>query len=98
MDDVEITQLKETVKGLDKGQRAMLYESRKKSVGLATALSFIIPGVGLMYIGKIGRGILVLLTFWTIVMYILGIYWSYKDSKRLNALLYSIIMAEATVQ
>ncbi len=91
-------QLKETVKGLDKGQRTMLYESRKKNVGLATALSVIIPGVGLMYIGKIARGIIVLLTFWTIVMYVLGIYWSYKESKRLNALLYSIIIAEPTAQ
>ncbi len=98
MDDVEMMQLKETVKGLDKGQRTMLYESRKKNVGLATALSVIIPGVGLMYIGKIARGIIVLLTFWTIVMYVLGIYWSYKESKRLNALLYSIIIAEPTAQ
>ena len=96
MDEVETAQLKDMVKDMDKTQRIMLYESRRKSAGIALILSFIIPGAGLMYMGKLKKGIVVLLTFWTVVIYVLGLYWSYKDTKAHNALLYTIIVGQGS--
>lgn len=43
----------------------LIYESRKKSAGLACFLNFILPGVGYMYAGRVLAGIFVL-TFWAI--------------------------------
>jgi len=58
MDEMETMQIKDFVKDMDKTQRIVYYEQKKKSVGIAVLLSFVIPGAGQMYLGKIGKGIL----------------------------------------
>lgn len=92
MDQAEIQIIKNTVQGMDKTQRAMFYESKDKSVGIAMVLSiFLAGGAGLLYIGKIGKGIVIILLSWLVVPYFLGLYFTYKDTKAYNALLYSIV-------
>ena len=63
----------------------------EKSVALAVIMSIIIPGLGTMYNGKIGRGILFLLFFWTIVVYFWAIYDAYVLTKQNNYVWYNHI-------
>ncbi|WP_245527600.1 NINE protein [Methanotorris igneus] len=95
MDETEFMQIKEFVKDMDKTQRIVYYEQKKKSVGIAVLLSALIPGAGQMYLGKVGKGIIILLTFWFfLIPYIYGIYVAYKSAKDYNARLYSVIFSE----
>ena len=94
MDEIEAMQIKDFVKDMDKTQRIVYYEQKKKSVGIAVLLSLIIPGAGQMYLGKVGRGIIILLTCWLIIPWIYGIYEAYKSAKDYNAQLYSIIFSK----
>ncbi|AKG91735.1 TM2 domain [Geoglobus ahangari] len=91
MDRAEMTQIKEFVRDMDKNQKVMYFEQKRKSVGMAVALSILIPELGQMYLGKVGKGILILLFSWLIIPWIYGIYDAYKYSKDYNALLYTII-------
>ena len=56
---LDIMQAKELSKGMDRNQKIVFYEQKKKSEGIAVLLSFIIPGAGQMYYGSIGKGILI---------------------------------------
>jgi len=91
MDEIEAMQIKDFVKDMDKTQRIVYYEQKKKSIGIAVLLSAIIPGAGQMYLGRVGKGIIILLTCWLIIPWIYGIYDAYKSAKDYNARLYSII-------
>jgi TM2 domain-containing membrane protein YozV len=91
LDESELQALRNMTQGMDKAQRAMFYETKDKNVGIAMVLSIVIPGTGLMYIGKIGKGIIILLTSWLVVPYFYGLYATYHDSKAYNSLLYSIV-------
>lgn len=93
MDELEAMQIREFVKNTDKNQKVVYYEQKKKNVGIATALSILIPGVGQMYLGKVGRGILILLFSWLIIPWIYGIYDAYQYAKNYNAQLYTIIFS-----
>ncbi|AAB99536.1 hypothetical protein MJ_1516 [Methanocaldococcus jannaschii DSM 2661] len=94
MNEIELMQIKDFVKDMDKNQRIVYYEQKKKSVGIAVLLSFIIPGAGQMYLGRVGKGIILLLTCWLIIPWIYSIYDAYKSAKDYNAQLYSIIFSK----
>jgi len=94
MDEMEAMQIKEFTKDMDKNQKVVYYEQKKKNAGIATALSFIIPGVGQMYLGKVGKGILILIFCWLIIPWLYGIYDAYTSANNYNARLYSIIFSE----
>ena len=94
MDETEAMQIKEFTKDMDKNQKVVYYEQKKKNAGIATALSFIIPGVGQMYLGKVGKGILILIFCWLIIPWLYGIYDAYTSANSYNARLYSIIFSE----
>ena len=93
MDETEAMQIKEFVKDMDKNQKVVYYEQKRKNAGIATALSILIPGVGQMYLEKVERGILILLFSWLIVPWIYGIYDAYKYANDYKAQLYSIIFS-----
>lgn len=93
MDETEAMQIKEFAKDMDKNQKVVYYEQKKKSAGMATAFSTILPGVGQMYMEKVGKGILILLFCWLIVPWLYGIYDAYKSAKDYNARLYSVIFS-----
>jgi len=93
VDETEAMQIKEFAKDMDKNQKVVYYEQKKKSAGMATAFSTILPGVGQMYMEKVGKGILILLFCWLIVPWLYGIYDAYKSAKDYNARLYSVIFS-----
>ncbi|MGO9970102.1 MAG: TM2 domain-containing protein [Bryobacteraceae bacterium] len=55
-----------------------------KNPGLALLLSIIFPGGGQFYNGHVGKGILILCTFWLIIPYIYGIFDAYSSANRIN--------------
>ena len=55
-----------------------------KNPGLALCLSIIFPGGGQFYNGHIGKGILILLTFWLLIPWIYGIFDAYSSANRIN--------------
>ena len=61
MEETEKRMIRESVEGMDKTQRALFYEQKKKSPELAAATSFIIPGLGQIWLGRIGKGIIIFL-------------------------------------
>jgi TM2 domain-containing membrane protein YozV len=74
-------------------QRTAEYELRKKSAGLAAFISFLLPGAGQMYGGKIGKGIIWLLAgvlgycLWVvpgIIIHLCCIVNAYKTIQRYN--------------
>ncbi len=54
-----------------------------KSPSLAALLS-IIPGLGHFYLGKVKKGLIILLTFWLLIPYIYGFIDAYKLAKEIN--------------
>jgi TM2 domain-containing membrane protein YozV len=91
MDESEITQIRDAAKSMDQAQKAMYYEQKQKNPGLAAVASFLIPGLGQIWLGRIGRGIVILLLCWLIVPYIYGIYDAYNIAKKYNSMLYQLI-------
>ena len=55
-----------------------------KSPGVAMLLSIIFPGGGQFYNGHVGKGILILCTFWLIIPWIYGIFDAYSSANRIN--------------
>jgi len=57
---------------------------KEHSPALAAILSFIIAGAGQIYNGQIGKGILIFLTAWLVIPWIIGIIDAYKTAVRIN--------------
>jgi predicted RNA-binding Zn-ribbon protein involved in translation (DUF1610 family) len=49
-------------------------QTGKKSRIVAIILTALIPGLGQMYAGDLGKGLLILCTFWLVLPYLYGIY------------------------
>ena len=58
---------------------------KKRSPGLAALLSFLLAGLGQIYNGQLGKGLLILFTGWLILPWIYGIFDAYRTAKRINA-------------
>jgi TM2 domain-containing membrane protein YozV len=78
---------------MDQGHKSAEYELRKKSPGLAAFISFLLPGAGQMYGGKILKGIIWLIAgilgYWLwvvpgIIIHICCIVNAYKTIQRYN--------------
>ena len=54
------------------------------SPALAAILSFIVSGMGQIYNGQIGKGILIFFTGWLIIPWIIGIFDAYSVAKKIN--------------
>jgi TM2 domain-containing membrane protein YozV len=93
MDKTEAMQIREFARDMDKPQKAIYYEQKKKNSGLAAVASFLIPGLGQIYLGKIGKGIVILLLCWLIIPWLYGIYDAYKSANNYNSELYMIIFS-----
>ena len=70
MDEMEIIRIKEFVKDMDKAQKIIYYEVKRKNVGLAVFLSIIIPGGGHMYLEKVGKGVILFIL--VVILMVLG--------------------------
>jgi len=71
-----------------------MYDLKKKSAGAAAGASVLIPGLGHFYLGKYGKGIVLLLLcmgLWLILMgwiiNIIAIWSAYDDAHKYNELL-----------
>lgn len=84
VDDTELRLLQEEAKGLSEQQRRALYKSKMKDDRVAVVLSIAIPGSGLIYLGKVGKGLVVLLLCWLVVPWLYGVWASYTDARSLN--------------
>jgi len=101
----------QTIKGMarDKtdAEKMMLYETNKKSPGLALILSLLIPGAGQIYNGEVGKGIamlIVVIVCWmfffllipilvAIVIWVWGIIDAHHTAQNYNTALYSAIFS-----
>jgi TM2 domain-containing membrane protein YozV len=75
----------------EKARALKLYELRKKSPGAAAGLSLLITGAGHWYMGKVGKGFLLLaiqLFLWCFllgwIMWIVVPIMAYSDAKKIN--------------
>lgn len=66
----------------------------EKSMPLAIIGTLIIPGFGAIYNGKVGKGILELIFFWTVVVYFYQIYDAYKLTKENNELWFAYMQSQ----
>ena len=78
---------------MDPEYRSAEYEVRKKSPGLAAFISFLLPGTGQMYGGKVGKGIIWLIAgvlgYWLwvvpgVIIHICCIVNAYKTIQKYN--------------
>ena len=106
--DKELEEIKTLVKDLDKSERTIYYEKKKKNVGIAVLLSILIPGFGHIYIGKIKRGLIILTIaiissilcsvligcLTTPLIWLFSIHDSYQLAKDYNNKLYKVIFEE----
>lgn len=60
-------------------------KKEERSPALAAVLSFIIAGLGQIYNGQIGKGLLIFFTCWLIIPWIIGIFDAYNTAKKINA-------------
>ena len=58
--DLEIEKVKKLAKGKDDKEKLELYKTYKKSKALAIILSFLFPGLGQIYLGKLDKAILMI--------------------------------------
>jgi TM2 domain-containing membrane protein YozV len=91
MSEFESAQIREASRSMDPAQKAIFYEQKQKNPGLAAVASFLIPGLGQIWLGKIGTGILIFLLCWLVVPWLYGIYDAYKTAKNYNSELYQLI-------
>lgn len=63
------------------GQAAM---PQQHSPALALILSFIISGLGQFYNGQPGKGVLIFLTSWLIIPWIIGLFDAYNTAKKIK--------------
>ncbi len=91
IDESERMMILNTTRAMDDNYKRMSYEQKKKSPGLMAALSFIIPGLGQMVMGRIGKGLLIFFFSWLIIPWIYGIYNAYKMTEDYNSELYNLM-------
>ncbi len=60
-------------------------KKEERSPSLAAILSFVIGGLGQIYNGQIGKGILIFFTSWLIIPWVIGIIDAYKTANKINA-------------
>jgi TM2 domain-containing membrane protein YozV len=89
--DQDILHARELTKDMDKNQKIIYYEQKKKNPGLMAAASLIIPGLGQALLGSLGKGVLIFFTFWLVLPWLYGIWNAYNSANRYNELLYSAI-------
>ena len=106
--EAELNIIKELVKDVDKGYKIIYYEMKKKNIGITVLLSFLLPGVGHIYIGCIIRGIIISIVFTvsvflcllliglltTPLIWIYSIYDSYRLAKDYNTKLFKILFVD----
>jgi len=90
----DLLMIKEVAKDMDKTQRILFYESKKRNPALMALLSLLIPGLGQMIQGRVLRGVLILVFSWTLVVPLWGIYDSYKLAKEYNQQLFFILFSD----
>ena len=56
----------------------------EKSPALASALSFVVAGLGQVYNGQIRKGVFVFLTFWLVLPWLFGIVDAYRTASRIQ--------------
>ncbi len=107
-ESMEIDEIKKLAKDKSLEEKKLLYEQYKKNEVLAIILSFLIPGLGQIYLGDTGKGVLmivlfligVLLTFICIgtiiclAVWIWSIIDAYETAKKYNLELYRAIFNE----
>jgi TM2 domain-containing membrane protein YozV len=84
-------EVQNAIKTMDNNQKTIYYEQKKKNPGVMAAASFIVPGLGQFLMGKIGKGLAILLLCWLVVPWIYGIYDAYNSAKNYNADLYMLV-------
>jgi len=106
--EAELNIIKELVKDVDKGYKIIYYEIKKKNIGTTVLLSFLLPGVGHIYIGRIIKGITISIVFTvsailcivligiipTLLIWIYSIYDSYRLAKDYNIKLFRILFED----
>lgn len=66
-------------------KKASASEKKQKSPALASILSMLLGGLGQLYNGQPGKGILIFITSWLIIPWIYGIFDAYKTAERINS-------------
>ncbi len=100
----DIEKIKKHAQGKPESGKLLVYETYKKSEAIALILSFLLPGLGQFYLGKIGRGLLFLFGtiiaalftfgFGGFVVWVWNIIDAYNLAKKHNLILYNIIFYE----
>jgi len=91
IDESERMMILNATRTMDDNQKRIYYEQKKKSKGLMAALSFIIPGLGQMLMGRVGRGLVIFFLSWLVIPWIYGIYDAHKIAKEYNLELYNLL-------
>ena len=106
--ETELNIIRELVKDVDKGYKIIYYEIKKKNIGTTVLLSFLLPGVGHIYIGRIIKGIIISIVFTvsailcivligiipTLIIWIYSIYDSYRLAKDYNTKLFKVLFED----
>ena len=90
---IEMMQVKELAKDMDKSVKTVYYESKKKNAVIATILSIELPGAGQMYYGSVAKGILLLIFCWLVIPWLYSIYDAYKTVQNYNSILYTTLFS-----
>jgi len=56
----------------------------ERSPALAAILSFIVPGMGQIYNGQVGKGLLIFFTAWLVIPWIIGIFDAYRTADKIR--------------
>ena len=110
--ETELNIIRELVKDVDKGYKIIYYEIKKKNIGTTVLLSFLLPGLGHIYIGCIVKGIIIFIAFivsmflcllligflTTPLIWIYSIYDSYRLAKNYNMKLFKILFKERNTE
>jgi len=74
MSPEKLEQIRQMAADMSDTQRMMLYEKEKKSEAVGLLLAIFFSGVGLMYVGRVGAGIVCLVLTWLMVPYLYAIW------------------------
>ncbi|WP_456419677.1 DUF2085 domain-containing protein [Methanocaldococcus infernus] len=108
MDKFELEKVKKLAEGKSDTEKMEIYEKFKKSEALAIILSFLFPGLGQLYLGNVGKAVLMIaLAIISLILFTicigfftyLGVWiWStfdaYQEAKKYNLELYNVIFED----